>query len=147
MQQDTHPSRSLQDLCREVIADLAAQQEPTATAILRATNRHIGPRASLRAQVRAQVVAGVAAAYFRLYRPDPPWAFQGRDSSLGTGRTDLVWIDPSGRVMVDVVLADARPSRSSMTATARSVRAEAAHRYGPDLLCLRLLVPRTPQLS
>lgn len=148
MQHDTiRPATSLRDLVREVIADLADQRNPTPTAILEATTRHVGSRATLPAQVRAQVVAGVTAGYFQLYRPGPRWSFGGRDLAITTGTTELVWVDDDGAILLDAVLAEARPTRAQMHAAIRELTHLAKARYGPSATCLRLLVPRNPQLS
>lgn len=142
------PGPSLTALCREVIADLAADtSSPDVAQILRATRRRIGSRSTIPAQVATQVVAGVTANYFRLYAPGQGWTFTGRDWRLDEGATDLTWTDTTGRVIADAVLPGDRPSNGEVASTARRLRDRATAVHGPDVAQLRVLIPRSPELS
>lgn len=143
------PRPSLSDLCREVIADLAVDTSaPDVAQILRATRRRIGSRQTIPAQVATQVVAGVAANYFRFYTPRQGWTFTGREQRLNPlDPTDLTWTDALGRVIADAVIPGDRPSESDIATAARRLRTRAIAIHGYDLDQIRVLIPRTPELS
>lgn len=140
-------SRSLSQICVEVIADLAAQTgTPTVRQIMTATGRHVGARDTIPAQVRTQVVAGIAANYFRLYAPGQGWRFAGDDHSLAAAPSQLVWTHPDGSALIDAILAEDRPSLTTRISAAERLRDRATPAYGATAQ-LRVLVPRSPDLS
>lgn len=145
----THtPRGALRDVCHLVIADLATQTNtPNVAQILSATRHRVGPRHTNPAQVRTQLVAGITAAYFRLYAPDDPWRFTGRDLCLDETGMDLTWKDPEGRVMADTVLAGHRPTDREVAAAVRGLRSRTTRTHDDHHVEMRLLVPRAPELS
>ncbi|MFC6238023.1 hypothetical protein [Longivirga aurantiaca] len=131
-----------------MIADLASHTStPDVTVVMAATRRRIGSRQSIPAQVATQAVAGAVAGYFRLYAPAAPWRFVGRDLCLNPEATDLIWADGTGAVIADTVLADTRPTDAQVAAAAANLRARAVAVHGPDVVRMRVLVPRAPELS
>ena len=130
-----------------MIADIArTSTDPTVEQMRSAAREHIGGRGTTPAQVRTQIALAVTSNYFRLYAPDETWRF--RHLEYGTCTTDggLLWIRADGRVMVDVVLSDQRPGPSTLHSLADLFRERTTLEYGPGAV-LRLLVPRSPELS
>lgn len=143
------PLPSPSTLCHQTIAALAGLECPPDTnAVMEAVHRRIGSRQSQPSQVLAQSLSAAVANYFRHYAPGDGWRLEGRGVSATSDRVDLTWIDGSGDVVVDVVLASANPTRREIAAAARGLRDRAVALHSDDvLLALRVVVPRTPERS
>ncbi|RYP86864.1 hypothetical protein EKO23_07780 [Nocardioides guangzhouensis] len=86
------------------IATLAArgtrptyQEQVAVVASLLAGFRPIEARAH-----RQNLLAAVGSYFAHLALPDG-WQFHGSEGRLGTGRVDLIWCDPDGRILLDEI--------------------------------------------
>lgn len=93
-----------------------------------------------------QRAACATAAYFSIFRP-AGWTFLGSEVDLGTGRVDLVWETPEGRVIIDEVKMAGSGDQVDDPATVAQVRrycTAAAESFGERFAGVRLLPLAAP---
>ena len=98
----------------------------------------------IRSQAAFQSQMADVQAYLTRFLLGPPWEFVGDRLSLTGTRTDLVWRDPAGAVVVDLLftgrarMLDATPNRAHV----RSRLAAHPQVHGTDFLGARVLTMR-----
>ncbi len=132
-----------------VVAEaLSAGTVPSGTQLLKMARRHLvdvpGPaRLGL-----AQQVATCVSRYLRFERPPGPWRFIGAEIRLGSGRVDLVWAAPDGRVLIDELKTGSGfILTSSVTQQLVRYAADGRDVYGHAFAGVRCVLPFAPDRS
>jgi hypothetical protein len=135
-------------LAHTAIAELAATaRQPTFADLIASANAALSMFAPIEARAHRQNVVGLAGSYFWHLQPPADWRFAGRELQLGSGRVDLLWADPAGRLLVDEIKAGC-PRAVRLAATHAQARryAQIAHAvWGERFVGVRLLALRAPQ--
>lgn len=131
-------------IIHRVTAALAATTCQPSLALLKGCiDGELARFAPIEARAHRQNITAAAWAYFRQCLPPEGWAFAGSEHDLGTGRADLVWLNPVGRVLVDELKTWA-PRNLRLRSTAQQVekyRKAAIEAWGDAFVGLRLICP------
>lgn len=137
-------------LVHRVIGDLAAcTRYPSPDVIMAAADRCLSHFRPIEVRAHRQTIAGAVGSYFWHLLPPARFQFLGAELHLGTGRTDLLWGDQSGAVVVDE-LKTGHVRALSSAATAQQVHkylAGGSALWGAAFLGVRLLSTASPRQS